>query len=129
VAAILVGIVLWPTRRQDAPIPQQARHKAPVHEATLAPKVEIAPAVTVRGRPARLKRRRQSAEAARGFIALPGSETLPVPVAPHILRVRISKGELRQFGFEAPPPMMAEFVRADFMLGEDGLARAVRLID
>jgi hypothetical protein len=62
------------------------------------------------------------------FIPLPGTETLPTPVETSILRVRMSKGELRQYGFDVPPPAAAEFVAADFVVGDDGLARAVRLV-
>jgi hypothetical protein len=59
---------------------------------------------------------------------VPGSETLPTPVETSILRVQLQKGDLRQYGFDVPAPMDSEFVRADFVVGDDGLARAVRLV-
>jgi hypothetical protein len=70
----------------------------------------------------------QTAESTTEFIAVPGSETLPAPLETSILRVRIPKGELRQYGFDVPPPDAGEMVGADFVVGDDGLARAVRLV-
>jgi hypothetical protein len=70
----------------------------------------------------------QTREFVTEFIDLPGSETLPEPLQTSILRVRVLKGELRQFGFDVPPPAAAELIRADFVVGDDGLARAVRLV-
>jgi hypothetical protein len=60
------------------------------------------------------------------FVALPGSEMLPPPLETSVLRLRLRKGELRRYGFEIPPPMAGEFIRADFVIGDDGLARAIR---
>ena len=70
----------------------------------------------------------QTAEITTEFIAVPGSETLPAPLETSILRVRVLKGELRQYGFDVPPPDAGEMVGADFVVGDDGLARAVRLV-
>jgi hypothetical protein len=73
-------------------------------------------------------RRIQPVETVTEFIAVPGSETLPAPLETSILRVRVPKGELRQYGFDVPPPDAGEMVGADFVVGDDGLARAVRLV-
>jgi len=73
-------------------------------------------------------RRMQPAETVTEFMAVPGSETLPAPLETSILRVRVPKGELRQYGFDVPPPDAREMVGADFVVGDDGLARAVRLV-
>ncbi len=70
----------------------------------------------------------QPAEITTEFIPVPGSETLPAPLETSILRVRVPKGELRQYGFDVPPPDAGEMVGADFVVGDDGLARAVRLV-
>jgi hypothetical protein len=70
----------------------------------------------------------QPAETVTEFMAVPGSETLPAPLETSILRVRVPKGELRQYGFDVPPPDAGEMVGADFVVGDDGLARAVRLV-
>src|SRR3954470_2570687 len=62
------------------------------------------------------------------FVALPGSETLPPSMETSILRVQLSKGDLRQYGFDIPSPVAAELIRADFVVGDDGLARAIRFV-
>src|SRR4051794_37062135 len=53
------------------------------------------------------------------FVALPGSETLPPSMETSILRVQLSKGDLRQYGFDIPSPVAAELIRADFVVGDD----------
>ena len=63
-----------------------------------------------------------------GFVALPGSAGLPRPIETSVLQFRLRKGELRRYGFDIPPSSDAEFVRADFVIGDDGLARAVRFV-
>jgi hypothetical protein len=62
------------------------------------------------------------------FVALPGSQALPPPMETTVLRMQLRKGELREYGFEIEPPLASEFVQADFIVGDDGLARAVRFV-
>lgn len=64
-----------------------------------------------------------------GFIALPTSAALPEAIETTLVRVRIRKGDLRQFGLDVPEPAVADMAQAEFALGEDGLARSVRLIE
>ncbi len=80
------------------------------------------------GRPAQVVDRGQSPEQLTQFVALPGSETLPPPMQTSVLRMEMRKSDLRQFGFDIPPPLAAEVVQADFVVGDDGLARAVRFV-
>jgi hypothetical protein len=62
------------------------------------------------------------------FVPVPGSETFPASIEMSILRVQLQKKELRQYGFNVPLPVDSEVVLADFVVGDDGLARAVRLV-
>jgi len=62
------------------------------------------------------------------YIELPASAGLPAPTATAILRVQLRKADLRQYGLDVPPSEDAELMMADFVVGEDGLARAVRLV-
>ena len=62
------------------------------------------------------------------FIPLPGSEGLPIPSDPSIVRVRLIKGDLQHYGFEVSPAVVTEPIHADFYVGEDGLPRAIRLV-
>jgi hypothetical protein len=63
------------------------------------------------------------------FLTLPGSEAFPEPTATSILRVQFPRSDLRLYGLEVSPSVTAEFVRADFLVGDDGLARAVRFVN
>jgi hypothetical protein len=67
------------------------------------------------------------AEAA-SYIELPSSAGLPASSAIIILRVQLRRGDLRQFGLDISPPSASELISADFAVGEDGLARAVRFV-
>ena len=77
--------------------------------------------------------RREAASAAvvvANYIELPASAGLPAPAATAILRVQLSGEDLRLYGVDVPPPAAtaAGWLSADFVIGEDGLARAVRLV-
>lgn len=61
------------------------------------------------------------------FVMLPASFGLPRPGATSIVRIEIRKGDLRRYGVDVPPPVEDQLVRVDFAVGEDGLARAIRL--
>jgi hypothetical protein len=63
-----------------------------------------------------------------GFLVIPGREGLPTPSEASIVRVQLTKGDLQWYGFQVPPSSAAEMVRADFLVGQDGLARAIRLV-
>lgn len=62
------------------------------------------------------------------FVAVPGSEALPVPAGTIILRMELTRGDLRRYGANISPAETTERVQADFVIGDDGLARAVRFV-
>ena len=62
------------------------------------------------------------------FVDLPAGAALPAATMTTILRVEMRKEDLRQYGLTVPAAVGAELVRADLMVGEDGLARAVRFV-
>lgn len=62
------------------------------------------------------------------YIRLPLSATLPEPTETTVVRVVLRKEKLRQFGFVVSEEHSSELTRVDFVLGEDGLARSVRLV-
>jgi hypothetical protein len=133
-AVVILGLVVWGVeRRADAPV-QQARvetnsNRAPegvvpsetVHDASPADHDSSGDVV----RPAERRRR---AEVVTPFMELPGAEALPTPVESSIVRVRMAKGDLRQYGFDVSPAAANELIHADLYLGEDGLPRAIRLL-
>jgi len=62
------------------------------------------------------------------FLALPSSEGLPTPTAASLVRLRIRTASLQQYGLNASPPTAPETVLAEFVVGEDGLPRAIRIV-
>lgn len=62
------------------------------------------------------------------FVRLPTSEGLPESVQPSFVRMRILTSSLPQYGIDVPPFAPPQFVLAEFVVGEDGLPRAIRLI-
>lgn len=131
-ASLIAGLVIWRTNQPSQLPGLQARRPEPARQTDVAAARPADPvAIGAKAAPkirVRAAARTQPREFVTEFINLPGSETLPAPLQTSILRVHVLKGELRQFGFEVPPPAAAELIRADFVVGDDGLARAVRLV-
>lgn len=63
-----------------------------------------------------------------GYFVLPSSEGLPAPSMTALVRVRIRRDDLRQYGLDVSPTRGSEMVVAEFVVGQDGLSRAVRFI-
>ncbi len=62
------------------------------------------------------------------FLALPSSEGLPPPSSASLVRLRIEKNGLRQYGLDVSPTLAQKTILAEFLVGEDGLPRAVRFV-
>ncbi|NUQ27355.1 MAG: hypothetical protein HOQ35_02385 [Acidobacteriaceae bacterium] len=62
------------------------------------------------------------------FITLPSSEGLPPPSMATLVRIQIRRDELRQYGFDVSPAVASQMVLAEFVVGQDGLSRAVRFV-
>lgn len=62
------------------------------------------------------------------FITLPSSEGLPPPSMATLVRIQIRGDELRQYGFDISPAVASQMVLAEFVVGQDGLSRAVRFV-
>jgi hypothetical protein len=62
------------------------------------------------------------------FVALPASEGLPPATAVSLVRMRIQQSALQQYGLEVLADSSNETLLAEFMVGEDGLPRAVRIL-
>ncbi len=129
-----VGLMIWGMGRSTHTPVQQAvgktdSNRAPVEQAQ---DVTVADASPVDhdfsqdvGRPTDRRRRGEGVTA---FMEVPGSEGLPAPMESSIVRVKMAKGDLRQYGFDVPPAAAGELIHADLYLGEDGLPRAIRLV-
>jgi hypothetical protein len=62
------------------------------------------------------------------FVPLPTGTGLPEPTQAMLIRTRINTSSLRSYGLTPPPPGAPQTILAEFLVGEDGLPRAIRLI-
>ena len=62
------------------------------------------------------------------FVPLPTGEGLPEPTQAMLIRTRISTSSLRNYGLAPPPAGAPQTILAEFLVGEDGLPRAIRLV-
>jgi hypothetical protein len=68
-------------------------------------------------------------DAAAGFYALPDADSLPPVESGLVVRVQMPMASLQLIGFPINPDRASERVEADLLLGQDGLARGVRLVE
>jgi hypothetical protein len=71
----------------------------------------------------------QSDEVALNFYPLPDSDELPPLESATIVRVQLPMSSLRLMGLPVSEDGAADFVEADMLLGQDGLARGVRFVE
>jgi hypothetical protein len=69
-----------------------------------------------------------SEEVATRYYSLPGSDDLPAPDAEAIVRVDVPRSTLRLIGFPVNEEHRSEYIRADVVFGQDGMARAIRFV-
>ena len=63
-----------------------------------------------------------------GFVALPGAAGLPDFESGEIVRIEIPLASLPTYGIEILPDAQGSPVEADLLVGQDGQARAIRLV-
>ena len=103
-AAAAIALLLW--IRSEAPRPAPARAVAAVH--AIAPVAE---------------------EESDGFYPLPEAEALPAVENAMVVRVELPVSSLQLMGVPVSEESADSNVEADLLLGQDGLARAVRLVE
>ena len=133
--AILVFAARLVGDRDVAPAPRAA--SAPISEPVNAPAAtapEMAPRRWPEPRMARTARRSRAAarqrdlEVATGFIPVAGGDMLGPLDRGYLVRVELPRTALRSFGLPMNEDRAAERVMADVLMGEDGLARAIRFV-
>jgi hypothetical protein len=62
------------------------------------------------------------------FVPLPVSEGLAPAAELSVVRIKLRGSDLRQYGLEAPADAVAQTMLAEFVVGEDGLPRAIRIV-
>ena len=135
-AALLLGIWIGRSRVELAqspgltnvrPVPSPLVELAPAEE--LEPAAGLAPDRRLLARRARPIRK--PADAPRPvpvFVMLPGSELMPPAQDLQVLRVRIPRTRIQALGWPVNVDRLDERVLADVVVGGDGVARAVRLV-
>lgn len=63
-----------------------------------------------------------------GFVALPSATGLPAFESGEILRLEVPVTSLPMYGIDIAPDARGPVVEADFLVGQDGQARAIRLV-
>jgi hypothetical protein len=120
--------------RRDKPSTTAVSNRSPAAAGTPAPEANPAariadgtrnagPAATAGRRPERPKPIRPE-----GFVALPAAAGLPDFESGEIVRVEIPLTSLPAYGIEILPDARSSPVEADLLLGQDGQARAIRLV-
>ena len=64
-----------------------------------------------------------------GFVTLPGAAGLPDFESGQIIRMEIPLASLPTYGIEILPDAQGTPVAADLLVGQDGQARAIRLVN
>jgi hypothetical protein len=62
------------------------------------------------------------------FFPLPSSEGLPSPSEATVVMMQIHTDALRAYGLELPPTASPRMILAEFIVGEDGLPRSIRIL-
>jgi hypothetical protein len=106
-----------------SPPERSARRRKP--DATPRPKPDTPRPKTNVSRPSRPA---ISAISMDEFVALPGASGLPAFESGRIVRVDLSVSSLPAYGVELVPDAARSEVQADVLVGQDGQARAIRLV-
>jgi hypothetical protein len=132
-AAAIAFVALWSTRIWYPRPGQQIANTGPANQqktTSSAPAQLVAAAPTgstampVRSR----KPKRPLSAASRAFLALPAYDpTVPVEDL-QVVRVKLPASALWQIGAPVPPDIAERRLTADFVVGQDGTAYAVRLV-
>jgi hypothetical protein len=77
---------------------------------------------------ARSRRSTNQADAINRFYPLPGADLLSPLDYGTVVRVQLPRPALQEVGFPVAGDRMMERVEADILIGQDGLARAVRFV-
>jgi hypothetical protein len=142
-AAVATAGVIWQTRRSHRPQNQQVR-SVPVPQIRpepMLPSARVTGHQSVHSKSAPLRRAETERAGLRDssrkqatwnsldeFVPLPVSEGLPPAAELSVIRIKLRGSDLQQYGLEAPADAVAQAMLAEFVVGEDGLPRAIRIV-
>jgi len=135
-AALAISFTLWhgwpSLKREGVNTAPVAVSKPPkLFAGNMAANVKVKPAtVAVSKRTDKKTARREQPDAfAEGFVPLPYADTYGPLEAGEIVRVRLGSAALESLGFPVTGADTGQQVLADVLVGQDGLPRAVRLVE
>lgn len=143
IVAVATAGTIWQIRKrsqpknqqvQSAPVPQ-VRVEAALPSTSVTEKQSASPKSTRAGRAGtdRASRRDSAQKRPRWnsldeFVPLPVSEGLAPAADLSVVRIKLRGSDLQQYGLEAPADATAKTMLAEFVIGEDGLPRAIRIV-
>jgi len=114
--------------RNVRPQPQPRATPPPAAPATQTPRAVVPPSPPTEPPPRPRATRPAPAEArVNEFVPLPGAFALPDFESGRIVRMEVPLTGLPAFGIDLVPDAAPAAVEADFLIGQDGLPRAIRL--
>ena len=105
-----------------SPAPQPRQLSAPAVKAPLVPTPRRAPS-----QQSASQRPRPSSSGFDGFVVLPSAFALPDFESGRIVRVEVPLTVLPAYGIDLVPDASPSAIQADFLIGQDGVPRAIRL--
>jgi len=117
VAVVSIALVLVAARGRQQP--------PPAHRAAPANTAELASLNWTADLPAG----DSTAAEGKDFVPLPNADRLPPNEDLNLVRVEVPRSAMIALGYAVTADRASELVRADVVLGSDGLARAVRFLD
>lgn len=123
-ALVVVGAYRMEQPNTIAPPAPLMAHIAAPPLVAVAPLIKADSAPPMRRRQA-VKRRE---EVVTPYYPLPSADSLPAPDAEAVVRMMVPGSTLQLVGFPVSEVPRPEFVRADVVVGQDGMARAIRFV-
>jgi len=133
VAAAIAFVAVWSTRSLSPHSRRQnVANAAPVSQEKTPPSSPAELVATAPSRPAakpvKSPNMKHVVDANRAFLALPAYDsTVPIDDL-QVVRVKLPASALWQIGAPVPPDIAERRLTADFVVGQDGTAYAVRLV-
>ena len=144
IVAVAAAGTIWQIRKEPQPKNQQVQSAPVSHEraetalpsaSSVSAKKSVTAKSTRAGRASldRASQRRSSQKqpswnSLDEFVPLPVSEGLAPAADLSVVRVKLKGSDLQQYGLEAPADAAARTMLAEFVVGEDGLPRAIRIV-
>ncbi|MBY0503649.1 MAG: hypothetical protein K2X03_07060 [Bryobacteraceae bacterium] len=130
-AAALLALGIWIGRPRaaalPAPVVAQAPAALPAEPVEIVQPARVQP-VVVMPAPRQTRLAQPAPAPVAVFVMLPGSEYLPPAQDVQVMRVRIPRTRIQSLGWPVNVDRLEERVLADVLVGEDGVPRAVRLV-